>query len=108
MIPIDVICLQNGIPTVNDYQWDEVDRFRYFKDGIKDHPEWNSNRARGLIALIALIKENPNEFSEFRVICNEELKRDVLELIEKRDNIVYGFCVEYDTDRDWLELEDIK
>ena len=96
MIPKDVICLKDGVTSLNDYQWDTEDIAEYILFGLKKSPEWDANRARGLEKLIELVKTNPDEWSQFNVTYNDSIKRDVLDIVEKQNGIRYGFYVDYE------------
>ena len=97
MIPKDVICLKNGVPSLNDYQWDTDDIAEYIAFGLKKSPEWDANRARGLEKLIELIKVNPDEWNQFSVIYDNNIEKDVLNVVEKQNGIKYGFYVDYES-----------
>lgn len=98
MKPKDVICLKNGVTSVNDYNWNLKDIIDYVAFGIKESKEWDANRARGLEMLIEAVKANPDDWSQFKVTHSDSLNRDVLHVVEKQNGVDYAFYVAYGQD----------
>lgn len=94
MKPKNVICLKDGITSLNDFGCNPGN----ILGNVPDNPEWNTNRARGLEKLIELVKAYPDEWGQFEVTYSDSLKRDVLNVVEKQNGIAYAFYVAYEQD----------